>query len=259
MEGTLFFAASFAIGYGCFKVYSNQQDTHCAASPRCWTQAYKASCGRRLQLWVLILLGLVAVALAARVIVSLWVRKMQTGSLWRQDYEWYGLEAAGVRRFPHLAPRNLSVECLAVNAIAPTPHAQGLRHTIDPSLQHNNNSVVVYVVNEEDLFGFLWHSLLREDEAERGEQRRSFPELGLELVLVGPERPFVKIEVKEKKKSLHYVLVVGDYNALKRVPKPTRMQALIAAQEACQKLSSGAGCGLGQTNIWFKFAELALT
>jgi len=258
MEGIVVCVSTCGLLYGCFKAYypEPREDDEEAL------QAGGAAAAAPLRWWLW--RGMVAVALlvfagiAARSIVVLSVRKMQTGSMWLQEYEWYGLEASGARNFPHLAPRNRSVECLPPHLLAPAPHAQGLRHTIDPALlpsqrgrksgsteeeeEEKRDVVVVHVVNkEQDLFGFMWNSLLEEEEEEEAAkeeskgspERRSFPALGLELVLVQPPEALLELE----EETVRNVLVVGSFfepTFIRRLPKQTVVGGVMLGGEMCR-------------------------
>ncbi len=185
------------------------------------------SCLAQRGVWLGIMLMLLLVAMVSvKFIISLAILKLQTGSFIQQDYEWYGPEIAGRRRFPGVEPYNMSQHCLAPHQISPPPHLPMLRSSIDPALlfpakpqEHEKRRVRVHVLNlENDMFPFLWDSILIDDEEKEKAAkdqtridekplRHHFSKLGIEMVLVESMESLFDLPPE----TVRNVLVVGSY------------------------------------------------
>lgn len=196
--------------------------------------------GRRRLLQALILLVILVIAI--RMVAVFTVRRIETGSMWQQDYEWYGLEVAGARRFPGVQPRNRSAECRS--DVAPAPHFPELRRSVDPALVPSSASagdrprIRVHIVNmENNIFTFLWYSILGEADDDRQEAnttitKRVFPDLGVELELVEPPKLAFNL-------SSRNLLIVGSHfhqEFLSQVPDDMSVGSITQGSENCRNI-----------------------
>jgi hypothetical protein len=230
----------------------------------------------RSRIWIIQLLFVLMVAVfAARVSMSLSVRKLQTGSVWQHDYEWFGLEVSGQRMFPGLDPRNMSTECLDSHDVDQPPHVPVLRRAVDPTLLlHAEKQLLgeqrqirmVHVLDlEHDLLTFLWDSILVPEKGDddydevadtvggqlaRQPSRRTFTKLGIELVLEPAERVF-----ELPPESVRNVLVIGSHyehqflSRLQQHQQGLSVGMITRHGEACRS-------GAGPDHMPLKFAFL---